>query len=102
MEDGTIIINENFNITFTNSVIEELSEYSKNELLNMNILELIDDDELFKAMQEQENRRKGIPNSYLLIASNKSGKQVAIEVYSQPIMKGDKFMGSVLKVSLAK
>jgi hypothetical protein len=66
----------------------------------MNILELIDENELFKAMQEQESRRQEIPNSYLLIANNKSGKQIVIEVYSQPIMKADKFMGSVLIVSI--
>jgi hypothetical protein len=44
-------------------------------------------------MQEQENRRQGIAN-------DKSGKQIVIEVSSQPILKADKFMGSVLKVSI--
>ncbi len=99
---GLVIVDEKLNITYIDEFLAEFAGYSLTEALQMNALEVIEAEDIFNVLDEQEKRSQGESSCYDLNLILKSGKQVPVSVYSQSIIEEDQFMGSHLQIEFVQ
>ena len=80
VQEGVIISDRLFNLTYVNRQITEIMGYSEGEVIGKSVLNFIDESYKTFILQKIENLRKGIPEKFELYIYNKFGEKVYILV----------------------
>lgn len=95
MNEGLAIFDPNFNITYVNDSFANLLEYNVGELIGMNAVNLHDESEKTKLLEQLEKRKRGISEPYKIFYTTKSGKKIFSKISPKALVdnKGN-FSGS--------
>ncbi|MBW2037353.1 MAG: PAS domain S-box protein [Deltaproteobacteria bacterium] len=94
MNEGFGAIDEKGYLTFVNPKLCELTEYTKDELIGMHVLELFDEDNQEILKSELKKRAKGESSRYEITWKTKSGRGVPTLLSASPIFRNGVHKGS--------
>ncbi|HEX8278701.1 MAG TPA: PAS domain S-box protein, partial [Segetibacter sp.] len=85
-QEGIWMIDENNMTTFVNDKMCEILEYTGAEMMGTSNLSFQDEEEQKKSMEQIERRKKGMTETYESRYITKSGKQIWVNVSTNPVL----------------
>ncbi len=92
--DAIFTLNDEGEFMSANQASEEITGYTKNELLNMHFSPLICSEDLAMAIEYFEKAKKGIASSYDLGITRKDGQVVYVHITHFPMTVDEKTVGT--------
>ncbi|MHA1727836.1 MAG: PAS domain S-box protein [Promethearchaeota archaeon] len=100
MNDGMVVQDKNYRITFVNDKFSEMIKYSKNELIGHYVFDFFDDLNRHKYDNEMKKRKKGASEHYEIEFTKKNGEKLLVFVSPSPIFDSyGYFKGSICTLS---
>lgn len=93
IEDGILILDPHYRITFVNPKGAQILGYPPNELINQKILTLIDPDYVDKVSSELAQHPKGNSAKYETIFTTKTDDKIPIIFSARPLFENEQFLG---------
>jgi PAS domain S-box-containing protein len=97
--EGILIVDENFVITFANQRMQEMLGYSLEEMLGHPAEELVWESEISDYRQRMERRKQGSRERHERTFKKKDGSPLPALVSATPILKNGEFRGSFAMIS---
>ena len=91
--EAILIENAEGILTFVNPAAEELTGYTRDELIGHHWRLLIPEEQIEKVQKETEKRPHGIKSRYETTLLSKEGKRVPVIVSARPLFTAGKFVG---------
>jgi len=106
IQEGLGIVDPEENIIFANKAYCEILGYSKSEIMNMNLRDLISESEFKKILKQTNQRTRGESSKYELLMQHKNGEVRNIMASVSPLFNEDgKYegaMGFILDITKQK